>query len=147
MPFASKGTCLALLLSALVPAGPARAQADPEVQGPPSPPKIVPNCRRSGSNEIVVCGKRERSPYRLPEPPPGFDPDGGVDSVSRERNALFDVGESGIGSCSNVGPGGSFGCTFKRWKHDQQQRQGHSSKKGLIQKFRGRETPDPLPGQ
>ncbi len=143
MPFALRGTCLALLLSALVPAGPAPAQADPEVQGPPSPPKIIPDCRRSGGNEIVVCGKQERSPYRLPEPPPGFDPDGGVDSVSRERNALFDVDETGIGSCSNVGPGGSFGCTFKRWKHDQQQRQGHSSKKGLIQKFRERETPDP----
>ena len=147
MPFAWRGTCLALLIVALVPAGPASARADPEVQGPPSPPKIVRNCQKSGSNEIVVCGKQERSPYRLPEPPTGFDPDGGIDSVSRERNALFDVDETGIGSCSNVGPGGSFGCTFKRWKHDQQQRQGHSSKKRLIQKFRERETPDPLPGK
>ena len=145
MPFVWRSACSALLLSALVPAGPASAQADPEAQGPPSPPKIIPDCRRSGSNEVVVCGRQERSPYRLPEPPPGFDPDGGVDSVSRERNALFDVGETGIGSCSNVGPGGSFGCTFKRWKHDQQQRQGHSSKKGLIQKFRERETPEPVP--
>ena len=136
MPFASRGTAFALLLSALVPAGPASAQADPEVQGPPSPPKIIPDCRRSGSNEIVVCGRQERSLYRLPEPPPGFDPNGGVDSVSRERNALFDVDETGIGSCSSVGPGGYFGCSFKRWKHEEQQRQGHSSKKGLIRKFR-----------
>ena len=147
MPLALRGAGLALLLSVLVPAGPAAAQAEPDFQGPPAPPKIIPDCRRSGSGEIVVCGRKERSPYRLPEPPPGFDPDGGVDSVSRERNALFDVGETGIGSCSNVGPGGSFGCTFKRWKHEEQQRQGHSSKKGLVQKFRERDTPDPVPGE
>ena len=144
MPFAWKRACLALLLVGLLPAAPAAAPADPEVQGPPAPPKIIPTCR-SGSKEIVVCGRQQRSPYRLPEPAPGFDPDGGVDSVSRERNALYDVDETGIGSCSNVGPGGSFGCTFKRWKHDEQQRQGHSSKKGLIGKFRERDTPDPVP--
>ena len=144
---ALRRACLAVLLSTILPAGPAAAQADPEVQGPPSPPKIVPNCRKSGGSEIVVCGRQERSPYRLPEPPPGFDPDGDVDSVSRERNALLDVGDSGIGSCSSIGPGGSYGCTFKRWKNEEQQRQGHSSKKRLIQKFRDRETPDPLPGQ
>ena len=126
---------------------PASAQVDPEMQGPPSPPKIIPDCRRSGPDEITVCGGQKRSPYRLPEPEPGFDPDGDVDSVSRERNALFDVDESGIGSCSTVGPGGAFGCSFKRWKQAEQQKQGHSSKKGLIRKFRERETPDPLPGQ
>jgi hypothetical protein len=145
MPTGWRSAYLAPLLVAALPAGPASAQADPEVQGPPAPPKIIPDCRKSGSNEIVVCGKQQRSPYRLPEPPPGFDPDGGVDSVSRERNALLDVGDSGIGSCSTVGPGGSYGCTFKRWKNEEQQRQGHSSKKGLIRKFRERETPDPIP--
>ncbi len=133
---------------ALVAAGSASAQPAPEPQGPALVlPKIVPECRQGDGAEVVVCGRRRRSPYRLPEPPAVFDPDGGADSVSRERNALFDHGETGIGSCSNSGPGGPFGCTFKRWKHDQQQRQGHRDQRRLIQKFRDREEPEPLPGK
>ena len=109
MPIAWRSACLALLLSGLLPAGPAAAQADPEAQGPPAPPKIIPDCR-SGSKEIVVCGRQQRSPYRLPEPPPGFDPDGGVDSVSRERNALLGESTGTIGACSTSGPMGMTGC-------------------------------------
>ena len=126
---------------------PASAQADPGVQGPPSPPKIIRDCRNVPKDEIVVCGTQERSPYRLPEPSPRFDPQGGVDSVSRERNNLFDVGETGIGSCSNVGPGGPFGCTFKQWKHKEQQSQGHRVRKGLIEKIIAPDEPEPLPGR
>ncbi len=136
-----------LVAAALFPAVSAYAQAEPVGEGVTELPRILPQCRRGTDEEIVVCGRMRRSPYRLPEPPPGFDSEAGVASVSRERNALFDVGETGIGSCSNVGPGGPFGCTFKDWKHDEQQRQGHRSFKGLVRKFSERETPEPLPGE
>jgi hypothetical protein len=86
-------------------------------------PRITPDCGKPNPEEIIVCGERDaRSPYRLPAPPPAvFDWKGSVASVSRERNDLFDQGETGIGSCSNVGPGGAIGCTFKQWKHREQQ--------------------------
>ena len=45
-----------------------------------------------------------------------FDPGGTVESVSRERHRLYEVGESGIGSCSPSGPGGTEGCSFRRFK-------------------------------
>jgi hypothetical protein len=134
---------IAVLLALSAPSA-APVQPDAEAEGAIELPRIIPKCR-IGGEEIVVCGRPLRSPYRLPEPPPGFDPGAGVSSVSRERNALFDVGETGIGSCSNVGAGGPFGCTFKQWKHAEQQNQGHSSQKGLIRKFQERETPEPFP--
>jgi hypothetical protein len=72
--------------------------------------------------EIVVCGRREgRSPYRVPESDPGFDPSGTVDSVSRERHRLLDLGATGIQSCSAVGPGGWTGCDLIRWREAQEQ--------------------------
>ncbi len=138
---------IGLLVFTFIPPGEAVAQRSPDTEAAPELPRILPKCRSVGGEEIVVCGRPRRSPYRLPEPPAGFDPEAGVASVSRERNALFDVGESGIGSCSNSGPGGPFGCSFKKWKHAEQQNQGHSSQKGLIRKFRDRETAEPLPGE
>jgi hypothetical protein len=110
-----------VLAALLLLGSPAAAQpTDPEK---PLLPRITPDCRKSPADEIVVCGSRdERSPFRLPPPPAAFDWKGTVNSVSRERNDLFDQGETGIGSCSNVGPGGPFGCTFKNWKHRDQQR-------------------------
>lgn len=91
----------------------------------PTAPKIVPDCRADGQ-DIVVCGRRgERSPYRLPPQPEGFDPDGPVSSVSRERHRLYEVGDTGIGSCTNVGPGGWTGCQFLHWKDEHHQRDGN----------------------
>ena len=92
----------------------------------PSPPVITPKCPvGTGDDEAVVCGRLERSPYRLPPPREGFDPRGSVDSVSRERNRLLDVGAAGIHSCSTVGPGGSTGCDLIRWKEAHEQWDGH----------------------
>ena len=72
--------------------------------------------------EIVVCGRRDgRSPYRVPEVDQGFDPGGTVDSVSRERHRLLDLGATGIQSCSTVGPGGWTGCDLIRWREAQEQ--------------------------
>lgn len=81
--------------------------------------------RRSDSlseEELVVCGRRvEPDRYRLPIRPERFDPGGTVDSVSRERHRLYEVGDAGIGSCSTVGPGGWTGCAFKKFKADVEQ--------------------------
>ena len=105
---------VALLVSA-----PLLAQAPAPVAPAPN---IVPDCKAQTAQDIVVCGRRgERSPFRLPPQPEGFDPDGPLPSVSRERHRLYEVGDTGIGSCSNVGPGGWTGCDFLRWKDEHHQ--------------------------
>ena len=70
------------------------------------------------SDDIVVCGTREKtSPYRLPKLNDRFDWRGPVDSVARERARLMEGEESGIGSCSNRGPGGLNGCWLQGVKN------------------------------
>lgn len=67
--------------------------------------------------EIVVCGRRnETERYRLPIRSEGFDPNGPIDSVSRERHRLIQEGDAGIGSCSTTGPGGYTGCFHRDTK-------------------------------
>jgi hypothetical protein len=90
------------------------------------PPAILPILGKpcvQGGEEIVVCGRRprERSPYRLPEPPPRFDAGEGTPSASRERHSLYEHGDTGIHSCSTVGPAGYSGCTFRKWKESDEQ--------------------------
>lgn len=118
--------CAIALLLACLPAS-LSAQAQPPAQPPRSvAPTIVPDCNKQQAENIIVCGRRgERSPYRLPPQPEGFDPDGPMSSVSRERHRLYEVGDTGIGSCSNVGPGGWTGCDFKRWRDEHHQRDGN----------------------
>lgn len=88
----------------------------------------VAPCRRGRRGEIVVCGrsKDERSPYRLPviDGEDGFQIDGPVDSVSRGRHKLMDVGGAGSqqNSCGATGSGGLYGCQVKAWKEADQQR-------------------------
>ena len=117
MAFQHLVAAMALLFLGALPAGaePATAPAPPAA---PSPTPAQPQ-------EIVVCGQPEDSRYRLPTPD-GFDPRGLVDSVSRERNRLLDVGASGIHSCSAVGPGGWTGCDLRRWRQAHEQRAGIS---------------------
>jgi hypothetical protein len=113
----------ALLAQPLV--SPALGQAGGE--GTTVIPKVVqdPCATPRPGEEVVVCGRRdERSPYRLPELQEGFDWRGDVDSVSRERHSLYEMGAFGIGSCSTVGPGGWTGCDFIKWKAEKEQRAG-----------------------
>jgi hypothetical protein len=116
--------------SACLAAAPAAAQAPPTpAPAPPASaaaPTIVPDCSNRRTQEIVVCGRRgERSAFRLPPQPEGFDPDGAMPSVSRERHRLYEVGQTGIGSCTNVGPGGWTGCQFLHWRDEHHQRDGN----------------------
>ena len=89
------------------------AEPAPEVRQP----RIIRRCETGEGEEIVVCGRRDETErYRLPIRPGGFDRNGVVDSVSRERHRLYEVGETGLYSCSNVGPGGYTGCSWKEFK-------------------------------
>lgn len=85
--------------------------------------QAIGDCKVAEAGTILVCGRRE-SPYRLPAElrDPGFDVDGPVDSVSRERHKWMEAGASGTGSCSNVGAGGWTGCMVKGWEAADQQR-------------------------
>jgi hypothetical protein len=113
-----------LYLAAALAGGPLPAQAAAQtvLEAPAILPAVDKPCNRDDA-EIVVCGRREqpRSPYRLPEPPPRFDAGGNDLSVSRERHSLYEQGDTGIHSCSAVGPGGYTGCTFKSWKNSDEQ--------------------------
>lgn len=93
----------------------------------PAPPatdgRIIKDCSKAASDEeIMVCGRR-RTPdaYRLPPQKEGFDPNGIVESVSRERHRLMEGGEGGIGSCSATGAAGWTGCFHKEVREKQQQ--------------------------
>ena len=70
-----------------------------------------------------MCGRRsETERQRLPRIiSDRFDPNGTVESVSRERHRMYEVGDSGIGSCSASGPGGTEGCSWKRFKQGLEQ--------------------------
>lgn len=111
------GTSL-LLLVALA-GGPASAQtAAPDAKAP----RIVERCHRQAAEEILVCGDPDApKPYRLPPRAERFDPWGGTDSVSRERNKLLGPGPAGNGSCTVVGPGGWTGCDVAVIKQSEQQ--------------------------
>jgi hypothetical protein len=126
LPISGPGAARLLgLLGLGVAASAARAQPPP-----PAPPGIVKplqECPRRASGDIVVCGRSEAiSPYRLPRLYEGFDPDGPIDSVSRERHRLFEVGEAGIGSCSAAGAGGWTGCGTIEFKQFHQQHDGNA---------------------
>ena len=78
------------------------------------------------SDEIVVCGHRKDiDRYRVTNRNALFDPDGNQESVARERAQWVEDGDTGIQSCSPVGPGGWTGCTLKEWRKASQQRGGY----------------------
>jgi len=86
---------------------------------------VLGDCRTPADGAVIICGRRDgASPYRLPLEvrDPGFDVNGAVDSVARERHKLMDVGGSGPGSCTNSGAGGWTGCMVKGWEAADQQR-------------------------
>lgn len=102
------------------------AQPAPHADPPTlAAPLVAPACNPDRA-DIVVCGRRSgNGGYRLPDSD-RFDPAGPIDSVSRERHRLLDVGAAGIGSCSTVGPGGWTGCMFEDWRHADEQYAGRN---------------------
>ena len=93
-------------------------------------------CPKASPGEIVVCAVTDppRSPYRLPAEIPQLPEFGtrAADSVSRERNALFDHDAGGPGSCSAVGPSGASGCQFRQHRRNTEQRANARDKRGRV---------------
>ena len=113
---------LALLLVAQAAQLEPEDSANPYMEQAARTSPVVKRCDRA-AEEIVVCGRRnEAERYRLPIRPDGFDVNGPIPSVSRERHRLYEVGETGLYSCSNVGPGGYTGCAWKQFKWDVEQK-------------------------
>lgn len=80
-------------------------------------------CPRSTDDQVVVCARRpEAERYRLP---PKYRPDGTpqeTESWANKSQVLETVGDTGINSCSAVGPGGFTGCEIQVIKQAKQQR-------------------------
>lgn len=74
--------------------------------------------------DVVVCARRDRPrPYQVTDPK-RFDPTGPRHSVARERGRWVEELDTGIGSCTAIGPGGSSGCMLKQHRRDRQQKKG-----------------------
>ena len=71
-------------------------------------------CPRETDDEVVVCVRRPAEErYRIPEAyRPGGDRQETQGWVNQSKD-LRTVGSTGIGSCSEVGPGGHTGCLLK----------------------------------
>jgi hypothetical protein len=71
-------------------------------------------CPRQADDDIVICTRRpEEERYRIA---PNLRPSGTRQERSSWANRaqeLNNVGNTGIGSCSAVGPGGSTGCLIQ----------------------------------
>ncbi len=92
-------------------------------------------CRPTAKDEITVCGRRdpaERSPYLSPLPFDYAAGDPRARSVARERYDLLDYDAGGANTCSTVGPGGQYGCQFKRHKAATAQRAGARDPRGPL---------------
>lgn len=81
-------------------------------------------CRsRDRDNDILVCGRRdERTRYQVTDPRAPYDPGGNVKGAMTERMGWISEGDSGIGSCSNIGPSAGTGCFEKSWRRSLQQK-------------------------
>jgi len=76
------------------------------------------------TDDVIVCGKRQANErYRMPGRDAPIDPSGGVMSVAREHDSWGEGGETGIGSCRPVGPGGWAGCIARAQARERAQYQ------------------------
>lgn len=81
-------------------------------------------CRlRDEAADVTVCGRREQqSRYQVTDPTAPYDPRGPVKGVMTERMGWIAEGDSGIGSCTNIGPSAGTGCFEKSWRRGLQQK-------------------------
>ncbi len=80
-------------------------------------------CPRSTDDQVVVCARRAGAErYRIP---PKYRPSGppqAGQSWATKSKVLETVGDTGINSCSPVGPGGYSGCLAQVSKQAREQR-------------------------
>ena len=68
-------------------------------------------CPRSSDDQVVVCSRRpETERYRLPKNQQLQGTRQQRQSWANKSQQLMTVGNTGVGSCSAVGPGGREGC-------------------------------------
>ncbi len=96
----------------------------------------IRQCPLPMKDEITVCGRRDdpgaQSKYRSPLPFEYEIGDPRARSVARERYDLLDYDAGGANTCSTVGPGGQYGCQFKRHKAAAAQRTGARDPRGPL---------------
>lgn len=90
-------------------AAPAAAQSAPNVA------EIIvygnDPCPRSTDDQVVVCARRpEAERYRIPPKMRTSGTPQEMESWARKAESLQTVGQTGINSCSPVGPAGYTGC-------------------------------------
>jgi hypothetical protein len=111
----------------IVAAGFAALPAPAMAQSAPTVAEIIvygnDPCPRSTDDQVVVCARRpEAERYRIP---PKYRPSGppqASESWANKSKVLETVGDSGINSCSPVGPGGYTGCLAQVIKQAREQR-------------------------
>jgi hypothetical protein len=109
---------IALTAAAATAAGMAALPAPAIAQAQPAIAEIIvygnDPCPRSTEDQVVVCARRpEAERYRLP---PNYRPSGTpqqMESWAVRSKSLETVGNTGINSCSPVGPAGYTGCLQK----------------------------------
>lgn len=81
-------------------------------------------CRlRDEAADVTVCGRRDQQKrYQVTDPAAPYDPRGSVKGVMTERMGWIAEGDSGIGSCTNIGPSAGTGCFEKAWRRTLQQK-------------------------
>ncbi len=80
-------------------------------------------CPRSTDDQVVVCARKPESErYRIPEKLRATGTPQQRDSWANKAKVLETVGDTGINSCSPVGPGGFTGCLTRVIKEARDQR-------------------------
>lgn len=81
-------------------------------------------CPRQADDEIVVCVRRPAEErYRIPE---AYRPSGDRQETQGwlgQQQDLRTVGATGIGTCTEVGPGGHTGCLLQQIRRNEAERE------------------------
>jgi hypothetical protein len=81
-------------------------------------------CPRSTESQVVICQHRpENERYRLPKNQQLQGTRQQRESWANKSKQLMTAGNTGVGSCSAVGPGGREGCLVQEINRDKQDAQ------------------------
>jgi hypothetical protein len=118
------------IVAAALAAGLAAGSATAQIDERRAPQIIVYGndpCPRVTTGEIVVCARRpERERYRIPESlREGRRLQDGESWAVRAEGAM-EEGDTGIGSCSAIGPAGHTGCWEEMMRQYRQERRANA---------------------